>query len=208
MTVTPSLYSKCRATRGRPRLNRTTCKLCEQPLDGKHPSYCKACFAAYMRERNKRNPELQKEAARRYEANHPGLRAERLRERWASDPGFWRGYHQKWRRDNIASRKATRRKQSLKLYDLTVEDFEMLWDAQKGRCLVCDTDMLRTHRDSRSAVVDHDHETGVVRALLCNNCNRAIGLLGDDSDRMIAAGMYVLAWNESISEELMAQKEK
>lgn len=39
--------------------------------------------------------------------------------------------------------------------------------------------------------IDHDHETGVVRGVLCAACNTAIGLLGEDPERIIAAAEYV-----------------
>jgi hypothetical protein len=39
--------------------------------------------------------------------------------------------------------------------------------------------------------VDHCHETGTVRGLLCHGCNAAIGLLGESIDRINAAAMYL-----------------
>jgi hypothetical protein len=39
--------------------------------------------------------------------------------------------------------------------------------------------------------VDHSHETGAFRGLLCHSCNRAIGLLGDDPARLRAAAEYL-----------------
>lgn len=39
--------------------------------------------------------------------------------------------------------------------------------------------------------VDHDHQTGKIRGLLCNNCNRAIGLLKDSSDILYKAAKYI-----------------
>lgn len=45
--------------------------------------------------------------------------------------------------------------------------------------------------DGRRLAVDHNHETGQIRGLLCSNCNRAIGLLRDDAGLMRKAADYV-----------------
>lgn len=39
--------------------------------------------------------------------------------------------------------------------------------------------------------IDHDHKTGVVRGLLCWNCNVAIGKLGDNPDAVLNAYKYL-----------------
>jgi hypothetical protein len=59
-------------------------------------------------------------------------------------------------------------------YDISLEDYESLFAAQRGRCAIC-----RGEVDGYLHV-DHDHATGQVRGLLCNKCNMAIGLLQDD----------------------------
>lgn len=56
-------------------------------------------------------------------------------------------------------------------YGLSFEDYEELLIAQEGRCAICNR-MKKLH-------VDHCHETGKVRGLLCNNCNCGIGNLQD-----------------------------
>lgn len=68
-------------------------------------------------------------------------------------------------------------------YGISPEDFKELMLAQDGRCACC---------DQKTALhVDHCHSTGRVRGLLCSNCNTAIGLLGDDCDRLMSAVAYL-----------------
>lgn len=71
------------------------------------------------------------------------------------------------------------------LYELTLEQYQKLHDAQKGLCAVCGSP--ETHLDKKTGEpqrlsVDHDHKTGEVRGLLCRSCNRALGFLKDNAD--------------------------
>lgn len=68
-------------------------------------------------------------------------------------------------------------------YGITTAQYAALEDAQGGVCAICKGDETRTNwRSSKSDAlcVDHDHKTGKVRGLLCDNCNRALGLFRDD----------------------------
>jgi hypothetical protein len=56
--------------------------------------------------------------------------------------------------------------------------------AQDGRCAICGSALEQLH-------VDHDHETGEIRGLLCSNCNVAISQLGDDVETMESAIAYL-----------------
>lgn len=40
-------------------------------------------------------------------------------------------------------------------------------------------------------IADHDHDTGVIRGLLCHNCNRALGFLGDSIEGVRLALAYL-----------------
>lgn len=57
-------------------------------------------------------------------------------------------------------------------YGLTPEQYAELLEASKGRCAIC-------HKPFKGEpVIDHCHETGMTRGLLCNNCNAAEGFIG------------------------------
>lgn len=72
-------------------------------------------------------------------------------------------------------------------YGITPADWDALHDAQLGRCAIC----LATLAEVAKVCVDHDHETGEVRGLLCNGCNRGLGYFKDDPDRLKRAAEYL-----------------
>mgnify|MGYP001561248016 CR=1 FL=1 len=56
------------------------------------------------------------------------------------------------------------------LYGLTLDEYEVMFQGQQGRCFVCGAPPK-----TRRLAVDHSHATGKVRALLCPSCNLALG---------------------------------
>jgi hypothetical protein len=68
-------------------------------------------------------------------------------------------------------------------YGITAEDADAMLEAQGGLCAICEA-LPAEH-------VDHDHATGVVRQLLCFNCNGGLGQFKDDPGVLRAAADYV-----------------
>jgi hypothetical protein len=66
-------------------------------------------------------------------------------------------------------------------------------EAQGGCCAVCrKPESARNKRgELLPLAVDHCHQTGKVRALLCSLCNKGIGLFGDDPALLRAAADYL-----------------
>lgn len=80
----------------------------------------------------------------------------------------------------------------VKKYGLTKEGYTRLWEAQKGRCKICEDpfdDLVRPH-------VDHSHNTGEIRGLLCGNCNKGLGHFKDNPDLLLLACDYLLDFIE------------
>jgi hypothetical protein len=75
-------------------------------------------------------------------------------------------------------------------YGITLLEYEALLVQQAGGCAICGKEPPKRGRVQR-LVVDHDHETGQVRGLLCDTCNRAIGLLGDNATMLRRACEYL-----------------
>lgn len=80
-------------------------------------------------------------------------------------------------------------------FGITPEQYQEMHDVQGGVCAICEKPEKSRAQSGRvkSLAVDHDHETGAVRGLLCANCNKGIGNLGDDPEILIAGAAYLIA---------------
>ena len=78
-------------------------------------------------------------------------------------------------------------------YGIDHDDYERLLRDQGGVCAVCgDPPTPANTRQKGVLFVDHDHDTGSVRGLLCNECNLMVGF-GRTPARLAAAARYVSA---------------
>jgi hypothetical protein len=99
-------------------------------------------------------------------------------------------------RDTIGSGKlhpASVRERNIRTtFGLGWEAYSVLFDSQRGKCAICKDPILKLGSgDKRACCVDHDHETGAVRGLLCTSCNVAIGMLKEDTDVVRYAMAYL-----------------
>ena len=77
-------------------------------------------------------------------------------------------------------------------YNVGLDVITNLLEKQNNLCFICEEVGFKMREDVKSQLnVDHDHETGKVRGLLCHNCNRALGLLKDDTNRLRRAISYL-----------------
>ena len=74
-----------------------------------------------------------------------------------------------------------------KKYGITLEQYNQILENQNGLCALCNQPETAMHRKSggklRELAVDHCHETGKIRGLLCTKCNVMISNLGDTIER-------------------------
>ncbi len=77
-------------------------------------------------------------------------------------------------------------------YGITLETYEQMLEDQDHLCKVCGSEgfPLAEHHKAK-LVVDHCHETGKIRGLLCHNCNRALGLFRDSTLTLTRAIEYL-----------------
>lgn len=86
-------------------------------------------------------------------------------------------------RESRERRGGARRYHLRRRYAIDLEQFDRLFAQQRGLCAICHTDPAEH--------VDHDHDTGAVRGLLCNTCNVGLGNFKDDLVRILNAADYL-----------------
>jgi protein-arginine kinase activator protein McsA len=66
-------------------------------------------------------------------------------------------------------------------YGCSEEEYNKLLKIQHGKCAICGTKVGHVSKNGHQCrlAVDHDHETGRIRGLLCGNCNQGIGRIGE-----------------------------
>ena len=91
-----------------------------------------------------------------------------------------------WKRSsNKRYSKDVRQKRRLKSYNLSESQYTLLVSFSAGKCNICERELgTKEH-------IDHCHDSGKVRGLLCVKCNTAIGLLNDDAALMRRAIEYI-----------------
>jgi hypothetical protein len=81
-------------------------------------------------------------------------------------------------------------------YGLSPGEFDAMLAAQGGACVICEKAFILGtpgNRGRGAPCVDHNHDTGKVRGLLCRGCNVAVGFMEKDTSRAIKAVDYILA---------------
>lgn len=96
--------------------------------------------------------------------------------------------HQQYRRDSLTTTR-NRKAEKLKLrYGLTFEQWEQIREVENYACMICG---ITEDEMGKKLDVDHCHDTGKVRGVLCNPCNNVLGTARDSIDILIAAAKYL-----------------
>jgi hypothetical protein len=163
---------------------------------GHRASWCRACQAEYRRtaqppRRRQTDPEVRarnnrqvRERAARKQRGEPTLPRKLTAEVYAPPPP----------KNPKRLRHVAQRKRWLWVtYGLTVERYEALRAAQHNLCAICRQPEIRRHPKGGEwqLSVDHCHETGEIRGLLCEACNNGLGKFHDDPDLIEKAAAYL-----------------
>jgi len=139
-------------------------------IDG-HRSDCIPCNLAAKKARTALDPQANRDRVRRWQLENPEKYKAKQQEYLDS------GQKQVWDRQSYLKRK----------YGITIAKYDEMLEAQGGVCAICG----EARPEERTLHVDHDHETGVVRGLLCFRCNNALGDLRDSYELFQAAANYL-----------------
>lgn len=89
----------------------------------------------------------------------------------------------KYRKDGYSSSDKRRKYMVKRDFGLEWETYQNMFEKQGGCCAICGIpESSLKHGKTKRLSVDHDHQTGDVRGLLCYKCNTAIGMLSDSID--------------------------
>lgn len=143
--------------------------------------------------RNYRTKDPQVEAERRRKiaeakrANPSGAAMSGWKHSRASRRKISQGLRKSWarRRSSSADYEKSREPRLRKKYGITLIQYQEMMDEQGGVCKICG----RTPKGRRLAV-DHDHETGQIRGLLCISCNFLVG----QAQRLGKSFLEYLVW--------------
>ncbi len=97
-----------------------------------------------------------------------------------------------YRRDYWTTNETFRRTFNLKrYYGLSFEEYQTLHDLQKGLCAICEKpETSKQGEKTKWLSVDHCHDTGNIRGLLCSKCNSGLGYFDDRLDLIEKAVTY------------------
>ena len=142
-------------------------------IDGLHYT-CRTCSSILKKKNYKKHKEKICAKGKLYYKNNREKALQKAREYNKSHKQSIRGYHLKH------------------YYNITLEQYDVMFEIQNGVCVICGPPELM-----RRLSVDHCHETGKIRGLLCQRCNRAIGLMEDNVQNLHNAIKYLDKKDES-----------
>lgn len=99
-----------------------------------------------------------------------------------------------WKKKNKSKNFKTQKNWFLKkLYGITLEQYNLMFTSQEGKCAICER-----HQSilQNSLAVDHNHDNGEIRKLLCSDCNTALGLAKENPDLLIKMAEYINSYKE------------
>lgn len=151
----------------------------------KNKQKLKVYKAEWFQENKERTRAQCRENVKRYAQRHPE-KVKALKAKWDADNV---DHIKKYRRKYYLSERVnTKNWRLMKLYGITLEQYEEMLTKQKRCCAICG---VHQPESIQSLHVDHNHTTKKVRGLLCHKCNRGLGLFKDSPKVLLNAAKYL-----------------
>ncbi len=173
-------------------------RMAECHPDRKH--YCRGkCSSCYYKARYAGDPQKYRALSTAYvEANTEKVSASR-KAAYAANPEKGKLKSREYQKNNRAKVKAAKKAYveanpecklgyQLSGYGVSIARFKAMVESQGGLCLICHEGNLNP---KRRLAVDHCHDTGKVRGLLCGRCNTAVGQLRNRPELARAVATYI-----------------
>jgi hypothetical protein len=181
-----------------------TCSKCglEKPLEEFYTQRkcCKSCWSILRKTYYSQKREEAKQWRNSYHIKHRESENKYGHDWYARNKLKAKITSAKWYFDNLDKAKANHLRNK---FGITVEEYNKLLLEQDGKCAICGKSQAEFNR---SFCVDHDHNTGKVRGLLCDNCNKALGCFYDDINIIKAAYNYIEKRMQTIPVFFLANK--
>jgi hypothetical protein len=148
----------------------------------------------YRSEYYQKNRERIRAAQRRYESTPiaHAKRRERESRRYQANKININAYHRDWRKSQNRCGLYSRLRAMRDRYGVTETAFWQMWTAQNGCCAICGCALSLGHpRQDTAVTIDHDHDSGKVRGLLCRRHNLLLGHADDKIDMLQRAIKYL-----------------
>lgn len=104
--------------------------------------------------------------------------------------------YKRWNKDyKDRNKELVNTREICRVRGLSIDRYREMQEEQQGKCAICRLEETRKSRGSEEITrlcVDHDHETNVVRQLLCHDCNSAIGKFKDSPELLLEAADYLI----------------
>jgi hypothetical protein len=152
-------------------------------------SQCNDCRKIYRAQYYKERSEEIKAKAKNYYSNNKEKAAESKQKYYQKNKDKWAEAAKRMMEKDPERVKMYKRKWRLKTqFGITLDEYDRLLKVQNNTCAICGSDH---NEEEKGLFVDHNHQTGAVRGLLCSSCNTALGLFRDSPSLISNAFSYL-----------------
>ena len=140
--------------------------------DGTPRSWCKECNKETAKEFYKNNPEYQRNKSKEWRDKN----------------------HEKVVKYRTKNKKKEHRNSIKRKYGVSIEWFDETLKNQNNKCAICKKELTWDDKQN-TPHVDHCHDSGIVREILCNRCNSILGICKEQEDILYNALKYLEKWH-------------